>query len=144
MKDIVIDTNIAKNFANPISSSYQIFIKWLKEEGSIAYCQYLLCEYMRTNQYSTSLTNICALLDMQVRNKRANRITNSMIKKCKLPKSFSKIKKSHKKDEEILKTVILSHRKMLISKETTLNIDVVNYPRIKGKAFTDPHQDIYN
>ncbi|MBI5217602.1 MAG: hypothetical protein HY958_01555 [Bacteroidia bacterium] len=42
MKDIFVDTNIAKNLITPLNPEYKKFLNWLNIEGSLVVSNHLL------------------------------------------------------------------------------------------------------
>jgi hypothetical protein len=127
-KDILIDNMIAKNFCNPISEDYKKIIRWLQKDGSLVVCTQLLKEYSRSTAMCESPTNIWVIIEMQKREGRLNKIENSTIKAFVFPKQIIKKLRSHNKDWCIIKTVLLSDRKIALCKEDDVIFDILNFP----------------
>lgn len=141
--DILIDNNIAKNFANPMDSHYKELVQWLLDEGSLAVCNYLLSEYNRTSQESTSRTNICLVVNLHTTTGRINKIDNKKLKAFGIPKATRKRLLLHEKDIPLLKTVLLSDRKLALTRERTLEASINNYPRGNATAARRPQDLMY-
>ena len=138
MEDIVIDNNVAKNFANPMDQDYKAFIKWLFNKGSLAVCSKLIREYNLTSQLCKSDTNICIILDYLTKRGRLNNISNDRLRLFNIPKRILKTLRSHAKDRFLIKIVLLSFRKLLITLETNLQFDINNYPGYSAIAVSSP------
>ena len=90
-KDIFIDNNITKNFANPLDSEYKKLIQWLmayssekKEKNAyLMVSNKLIAEYQRTAGLSASATNITIIIAKMTREGRLVKITNEQIKEFK-------------------------------------------------------------
>lgn len=142
MKDFFIDTNIAKNFSNPLDPEYKRLILWLKDEGVWVVNQKLLVEYGRTNQ------NIIVLTNLLLRQGRLVKIEKAQLEEIKFSKAFEKKLRSNSEDWPHLKTIWLSVRKIGIIIDEGLRIDVNQSPRQNGVqpcAFPRPeHIDYEN
>ena len=55
--DIFLDSNIVKNFSNPLDEEYKKLFQWISTIGYLAVSQKLLVEYGRTNQNLSVLIN---------------------------------------------------------------------------------------
>ncbi|TKT94080.1 hypothetical protein [Dyadobacter frigoris] len=141
-KDIFIDTNIIKNFTNPLDPEYKKLISWIRAEGVLVINQKLLIEYGRTNQ------NIFVLINELTRNGRLIKFEKSDLDEVKFSKVFEKKLKSNSEDWPHLKTIWLSERKIGIIIDLGLRQDVNNSPKRDGinpKAFSRPeHIDYIN
>jgi hypothetical protein len=82
LKDIFVDTNVAKNFANPQDYEYRKFIRWLLQydesnvgkNAYLAMSNKLLAEYGRTVGYPHSMTNIIIIVAKCTQEGRLNKI----------------------------------------------------------------------
>lgn len=126
MKDIFIDTNIAKNFKNPADPEYKKLLTWLFEEGIWVVNQKLLVEYGRTNQ------NILVLTNVLLREGRLKKIEKYQLDKIKFKKAYEKSLKSNSEDWVHLKTIWLSVRKIGIVIDAGLREDINNSPLQNG------------
>ena len=138
MKDIFVDENIAKNFANPLSDEYKTFVDWLRSEGSLVVSNKLITEYGRACQHSKSNTNIFAIIDIQTRDGRLNKKSNIELNAFKVKKHVLNSFRSNKKDHNHIKLVMISFRKYAISIDKDLRYDINNFPGINAKAVTKP------
>lgn len=143
MKDIVLDSMIALSLCTPIKPGYNELAVWLRDEGVIRYCNYLLNEYSRCCATSPSTTSIIYLIELQNRKGISGKISNDQIKALRFSPKQLRGMKSHKKDHPILKTVLLSNRKVLISQEENLIYDLVNYPGVNCVCGTEIDQIDY-
>ncbi|MDY6785065.1 MAG: hypothetical protein SW833_21400 [Cyanobacteriota bacterium] len=75
-KDIFIDNNIAKNFANPLDPEYKKLIKWLltQNDAYLVVSVKLLQEYKSTCANATSPTSIPLIIDRLTRDGRLLKI----------------------------------------------------------------------
>ncbi len=126
MKDIFIDTNIAKNFTNPLDPEYKRLIVWLKNKGVWVVNQKLLVEYGRTNQ------NIIVLTNVLLREGRLVKIEKAQLEEIKFSKTYEKRLRSNAEDWYHLKTIWLSVRKLGIVIDEGLRTDINNSPRQNG------------
>ena len=126
MKDLFIDNNVAKNFANPLDIEYKKLIKWLikndrqypDNNAYLVVSNKLLGEYSSSSALSPSNTSMPVIIDMLTREGRLNKISNNMIKAFKRL-YFSKVRqnkmRSNIKDRDHIPVVLLSHRKFALS-----------------------------
>jgi len=84
-KDIFVDNDVAKNFANPLDAHYKNFIDWLQDEGWLVITNKILVEYCRTCCGCTSLTNIVAIINRLTRAGRLTRVSNPQLKAFVFP-----------------------------------------------------------
>lgn len=139
-KDIFIDTNIAKNFTNPLDPEYKKLIIWLKNEGVWVINQKLLIEYGRTNQ------NIIVLINELLKKGRLTKIEKSDLETIKFSKSDERKLRSNSEDWPHIKTICLSDRKIGIIIDLGLRQDVNNSSKQNGiqpQAFSRPEQVDY-
>ena len=144
MKDIVLDSMIALNLCTPIKPGYNELAVWLRDEGIIRYCNYLYGEYSRCCATSPSTTSIIYLIEIQNRKGIAGKISNEQLKAYKFKPKQLRSMKSHLKDHPILKTVLLSERKILVSKEQNLIDDLEGFPGANCVCGTEIDQINYN
>ncbi len=125
-KDIFIDTNIAKNFNNPLDPEYRKLLKWLKDEGFWVMNQKLLIEYGRTNQ------NVIVLVNELQRKGRLVSFSKTDLAAIRFSKSYEKQLRSNSEDWHHLKTIWLSDRKIAIIIDEGLRYDVNCSPKQNG------------
>lgn len=139
-KDIFIDTNVAKNFINPLDPEYKKLVLWLRNEGTWIVNQKLLVEYGRTNQ------TILVLINELQKQGRIIKYEKSELDAIKFKKTYQKNLKSNSEDWVHLKTVWLSVRKIGIIIDSGLRDDVNNSPLQSGiqpKAVSRPQNIDY-
>jgi hypothetical protein len=140
MKDIFIDTNIAKNFKNPIDPEYKKLLAWLRTSGVWVVNQKLLVEYGRTNQ------TILVLINELQKQGRLVKVEKSELDSIKFRKAYKKSLKSNGEDWVHLKTIWLSVRKIGIVIDNGLREDVNSSPirdGIQPRAVARPEQIDY-
>ncbi len=118
LKDIFIDTNIAKNFSNPLDPEYKKLILWLRNKGTWVVNQKLLVEYGRTNQ------TILVLINELQKVNRLKKYEKSELDTIIFKKSYEKKLSSNNEDWTHLKTIWLSVRKIGIIIDIGLRDDV--------------------
>lgn len=126
MKDIFIDTNIAKNFKNPIDPEYKKLLLWLRTSGVWVVNQKLLVEYGRTNQ------TILVLINELQKQGRLVKFEKAQLESKKFKKVYERNLKSNSEDWVHLKTIWLSVRKIGIVIDNGLRDDVNNSPIREG------------
>ncbi len=153
-KDIFIDTNIAKNFCNPLDDAYKRLIAWLlkydqKKTAKNPYLvisQKLLNEYNRTCATSYSSSNIIVIIDKLTREGRCVKISNQDIKNFK-KKYFKKhiVRKltCNREDQDHIPTVMLSCRKYALSNDDKFLYDLTHFPGFIVIAKTNPDEIPY-
>ena len=134
-KDIFIDTNIAKNFANPMDKSYKQLVEWLAKYDNrlanndaddaafLVLSHKLLKEYIDGNKNAYAATNIVALVDKLTRENRLHRFNKQQIiafKQAHYSKSF--LKKFNKLDKDLdhIPIICLSDRQFALTNDTLL------------------------
>ncbi len=140
MKDIFIDTNVAKNFQNPLDPEYKKLLLWLKHEGVWVVSQKLLVEYGRTNQ------NIAVLVNLLLSKGRLRVIPSEEHKAFKLTKREEKGLCCNHEDHWHLRTVFLSYRKIAIAIDENFRNDINGFRKIDGiqpQAVSRPEQIDY-
>lgn len=126
IKDIFIDTNIAKNFSNPLDPEYKKLILWLRNTGTWVVNQKLLVEYGRTNQ------TILVLINELQKVNRLKKYEKAELDTIVFKKSYQKKLSSNDEDWTHLKTIWLSVRKIGIIIDVGLRDDVNSSPLQNG------------
>lgn len=143
MKDIVVDNNVAKNFANPLDDEYKKFVSWLTAKGYLAVCNQLLHQYVATCGTSSSSTNICVIIGRLTREGRLLKKSNKELKAFRFPKRRENQLRCNQKDRDILKTVLLSLRKYALTTDKKLRHDINKYPGFNALAVSRPEHIAY-
>lgn len=138
MKDIFIDNNIAKNFANPLDVEYKKLIQWLfkfdgdlENSAHLAVSKKLVAEYSRTSASAYSLTNITVIISKLQIEGRLLMITNQQIKEFKrkyFARRIIRMLTCNREDRDHIPVVLLSHRKYALSRDDKFINDLVNFP----------------
>ncbi len=148
-KDIFIDTNIAKNFTNPIDPEYKKLIKWLMQSETgdnkayLVVSKKLLAEYGRTMRHAASGSNIAVIINLLTRQGRLNEISNEQIRDFQQEHFTNKVKRklmSNSEDREHIPVVLLSDRKYALTFDEKLTADLQKIPSFTatvGKKTSD-------
>jgi len=154
-KDIFIDNNITKNFANPLDPEYKKLIQWLmafnpndtEKNAYLMVSNKLIAEYMRTSGSASSLTNITVIISKMTKEGRLVRITNEEIKAFKQKYFKKKIVKNftcNEEDREHIPVVLLSERKYALSLDDKFINDLIKFPGFVVIAAKRPEKLPYN
>jgi len=154
-KDIFIDNNIGKNFANPLDPEYKNLIQWLmafnpNNAGKNAYLMVsnkLIAEYQRTSGSASSLTNITVIISKMTQEGRLVKITNEQIKDFKLKYFKKKVVRNftcNKEDHDHIPVVLLSERKYALSLDDKFISDLIKFPGFVVLAAERPEKLPYN
>jgi len=148
-KDIFIDNTIAKNFSNPLDTSYKRLVAWLikydpaigVDNAHLVLSQKLMGEYISTAAYSRSDTNIVVIIDKLTRQGRRIWISNQQIKDFKqryFTKRIVRHLRSNAKDRDHIPAVLLSHRKYALSIDRFFVHGINHFPGFVAQAATRP------
>jgi|SRR5579862_7757068 len=141
LKDIFVDTNLAKNFCTPVDPELKEFIRWLFYQGSLVVTNKVLREYCEACQGAASQSSILVIIAHQTKKRRLVKFTNNNLLEVSFTKAELRIIKCNREDHEHLKAVYLSKRKMALTRDKKFAKDVVSLPRIRGMAAPRP-QDL--
>ena len=141
LKDIFVDTNLAKNFCNPIDPELREFIRWLFFQGALVVTNKIIVEYNDSCRDAKSRSSILVIIAHQTRINRLLKITNAQLKAVTFTKRELRVIRCNAKDHEHLKAVMLSRRKMALTEDNNFAYDVQNLTRIRGFAARHP-QDL--
>jgi hypothetical protein len=151
MKDVFVDTNVAKNFTNPMDPAYKEFVRWLhmhneafpENSAWLAVSNKLIAEY---NRSCGPTSNIIGIIDRMTREGRLNRISNELIKEFQrayFSRTIEKKLKSNDEDRHHIPVVLLSNRKIAITLDRKLRDDLHNFPGHLAKAVARPDEIDY-
>lgn len=154
-KDIFIDTNIAKNFSNPMDVEYKNLIRWLMKyhpqnvigNAYLMVSNKLLGEYSRSISSPTGGTNIWVIIDKLTREGRLIKTRNEDIKEFQRKHFTNKVVKalrSNKEDHDHIPVVLLSDRKYALSRDDDFIYDLVHFPGFKARAEKRPEKLPYD
>ncbi len=154
-KDIFIDNNVAKNFANPLDPEYKKLIQWLrkfnKDEATnnayLVVSNKLIGEYMRSTRGAYSATNISVIVDKLTREGRLIKISNQDIKDFKQRYFKSRIIRNltcNQEDRDHIPVVLLSDRRYALSLDNAFINDLINFPGFTVRAAKRPPDLPYN
>ena len=126
MKDLFIDNNIAKNFANPMDQNYKILIQWLLDDYSnrkndaayLVVSNKLLGEYFRSSRNCSKSTSIPVIIDRLLRENRILKISNKEMKEfyaSKIKKRVANKFNCNSEDRDLIPVVLLSNRKFALT-----------------------------
>lgn len=148
-KDIFIDNNIAKNFANPMDPEYKKLLSWIRthnlNKNADAYLvasKKLLEEYISTSGQCNASTNICAIVAVLQSQGRLDTFTNNQIKqfrKTHYKKHVVKAMTCSDIDRNYhIPTVFLSERHYALSIDDAFIRDLLNFPGFTAVAAKRP------
>lgn len=140
-KDLFIDNNIAKNFANPVDVNYKELINWLlvydkesKDNAFLVVSNKLLKEYLDSSRNCSIPSSIPMIINKLTREGRLNKFQNEEITQFQ-KKHFNKTIKrkllSNEKDHSHLAIVLMSDRKFAITIDDNFYVDFKKF-----KAFS--------
>lgn len=157
-KDIFIDTNIAKNFANPMDPAYKALVDWLKScphksedafhhNPHLVVSNKLLAEYARSSEHARGATSIIALINLLTQEGRLHKINKAECEAFKA-KHFTKTIEnklaSNHEDRELLPVVLLSHRKYALTLDNNFTQDLLNFPGHTVRVAKRPNELPYS
>ena len=146
MKDILIDNNVAKNFATPIDPHYKDLIEWInefdedliKEEPDRIYdyahlvvSQKLLVEYKKSSRDCAKLNAIPNIINRLTREGRLQKKTKEEIEEFKSNYFSKRVLKgllSNQEDHCHIVSVLISNRKMCLTYDDNLSKDLNDFP----------------
>jgi hypothetical protein len=155
VKDIFIDNNIAKNFANPLDPEYKKLIEWLikfdddnlPNNAHLMVSQKLLVEYISSAGAAYSATNITVIINKLTREGRLVKIDSRVIKDFQRRYFTRKVVrklKCNRKDRDHIPVVLLSYRKYALSFDHNFSRDLVNFPgfvvRVESRPENLPYE----
>lgn len=142
MNDIFLDNNIVKHFTPPLTQEYKELASWLYEEGALVVSQKLLNEYIHgLSHVKFEDQTILGIINKLTQQGRLNKIENRQLSNLIIPKRREKKFLSNREDHFHIKTILLSYRKLAISKDNNLCTDINNHPKvdkIKPRAANKP------
>ena len=140
MKDLFIDNNIAKNFANPLDIEYKKLVKWLlqprknntRANAYLVASNHLSMEYGRTCCGAGSSTSIPVIIGKLQADGRLRKFTNKQIKTFKARYCSARVKRrltcNYDDREFHIPTVLMSYRKYALSRDGNFRTDLINFP----------------
>jgi hypothetical protein len=138
MKDIFIDNNIAKDFATPITPAYKKLIEWVlaynqnTDDAHLVLSQKLMKEYIASSQNCLKSTAIAIIVTKLTKEGRINSFTNkqidNFISTYYKPKILKKLLSNHE-DRLHIPIVLLSNRKLALTKDANFTTDLLNFPK---------------
>lgn len=149
MKDIFIDSNLAKNFANPVDINYQNLIKWLSNynqneveknpENKANYAhlvvnQKLLVEYLRSSYSCSTATAMPTIINIFTRQGRLIKLEKKQLEDFMGEYFTKKVERrllSNIEDHCHICSILSSHRKMALTYDANLANDLNSFPGFK-------------
>ncbi len=158
-KDIFIDNNIAKNFANPADKEYKKLIRWLlkfdnnidfEQNAHLVLSQKIRNEYLESSSGAKSVSNIVVIVSKLIKQGRVNEFSNTEIKEFQQKYFSSKVKKQFKdfrletnRDSNHIPIILKSDRKKALIIDKKFKEIVNNFPGFKAKAESKPKEEFY-
>jgi hypothetical protein len=146
MKDILIDNNVAKNFATPIDQNYKDLIEWINEfdedlvkkkpnkvleYAHLVVSQKLLVEYLNSSRDCSKPNAIPSIINRLTREGRLQKKSKIEIEKFKSDNFSKKTLKnllSNQEDHCHIVSVLISNRKMCLTYDDNLIKDLNKFP----------------
>lgn len=152
-KDIFIDNNIAKNFANPIDSNYKELISWLNKfdknsqlNAHLVVSNALLKEYLDSSRNCSKSSSIPALISKLTMEGRLKKFKNNEIKDFQnqhFTKTISRSLLSNNKDHPHIAIVLMSARKYALTLDHDFFRDLQSFPRFNVTVAKRPEDIDY-
>jgi hypothetical protein len=142
MKDIFIDTQIAKVFASAEDVNYINLINWLitkdanhpEDNAYLVVSAKIVSEYLRSNMHCDKGKSIAAIYNRLMADDRLNPISNNQIREFKRGRDFRRFNFTcNNEDRQHLPVIFLSNRKMALSRDGDFYNDISNF-RYEGIA----------
>jgi len=147
-KDIFIDCNVAKNFANPMDPDYKELIKWLQNSTNplgnayLVISKKLMEEYVGSMGLCKSDTNICLIVGLLQAQGRLVFFTSKQIKEFRRVHYKKKICRNltcTQKDREFhIPIILMSDRHFALAIDDNFIYDLKHFPGFTVKAAKRP------
>ena len=138
-----VDSNLSGHFARPVKPEYRELIQWLSEEGCLVACQSLIREYHAAVRGARSQTTLVAIVDRLQRDGRLRHFSKNKLRAFRMPPTVQRNLQSNRADHDFIKIVLLSDRKLGLSKDRNLARDINNYPGYQAKVARAPSKIDY-
>jgi hypothetical protein len=143
-KDLFIDNNTTQYFSNPIDDGYKKLIEWLKtysekeeDDAYLVVSPFLIKEYNESNRYPNSRTNIVQIIADLTKEERLTHFSKKEIeayqKEHFTKKVLKKLLTKETKDVNHIPIVLMSDRKMALTKDNNFTHDLELFDAIVGK-----------
>ena len=160
-KDIFIDNNIAKNFANPADPEYKKLIKWLlkfdknidfEQNAQLVLSQKIINEYFESSGGAKSVSNIVVIVNILTKQGRINEFTSKEIKDfqkkyytAQIIKRFKnfRLDNQNNKDRNHLPIILMSDRKKALIIDDKFYKTVNDFPKFNAQAEKKPREEFY-
>jgi len=156
MKDIFIDSNLIKNFTNPMDIEYIKLIEWLKKNNErdksknayLVTSKKLIIEYFNTCREAYSDTCIYVIIDLLQKQDRLNPFSTDEINEFKR-KHFKKhilnnLRSNYKDKMYFLPLIMMSDRKYALVIDDNFYLDINNFPGFRARAEKRPEKLPYD
>lgn len=136
IKDIFVDDCIAVRLENPLDIKLKSFLEWLEVNGSLVLTPKIIAEYQASLSLCAGSTFL-TILNKCISEGRCVEFTNQDLKLFRFKKKDSSKLRSNTKDHWHLKAVMLSPRKIAVSRDNNFIHDVNNFPGYGATADKD-------
>jgi len=158
MKDILIDNNVAKNFATPLDPNYKELINWIvkydhsqikanpktkKNYAHLVVNQKLLNEYLRTSRDCAKASSIPVIINKLTQQGRLIKMTKKQIENFKqghFTKTIERKLLSNNEDHVHIVSTLLSERRMCLTYDDNLITDLNNFPKFRVDVAKRPEE----
>ena len=141
--DLFVDSNVSGHFAKPVRADYKTLIEWLRDEGCLVVCQSLIKEYHDAVQGSQVPTTLVALVNKLQRGGRLRRFSKKELQAFSLREHVRRRLRSNRADHDLIKVVMLSDRKLALSKDRKLAQDINDFPGFDARCEDAPSKMPY-
>ncbi len=126
--DLFVDSNVSGHFAKPVRTDYKTLIEWLHDEGCLVVCPSLIREYHDAVRGSSVPTTLVAIVNRLQRDDRLRRFSKKELQAFPLREHVRRQLRSNRADHDLIKVVMLSDRKLALSKDRKLAQDINDFP----------------
>ena len=141
--DLFVDSNLSGHFAKPVKAEYHELIQWLMKEGCLVVCQSLVREYVTAVRGADSDTMLPVIVNRLQRDGRLRRFSKHELQAFRIPPSVQRRLRSNRADHDLIKIVLLSDRKLGLSKDQNLARDINTLPGHQARVARTPSEINY-
>ena len=141
--DLFVDSNLSGHFAKPVKPEYRELIRWLNDEGWLVVCKSLIKEYHAAVRGARSQTTLVAVVNRLQRDGRLRRFSKNELQAFRIPPRVQHSLRSNQADHDFIKVVLLSDRKLGLSKDQNLVRDINDFPGHQAHVARTPSEINY-
>lgn len=141
--DLFVDSNLSGHFARPVKPKYRQLIRWLMKEGCLVVCRSLVREYVTAVRGAESQTTLPAIVNRLQRDGRLTHFSKNELQAFRIKPSAQRRLRSNRADHDFIKIVLLSDRKIGLSKDRNLARDINDFPGYEAQVASTPSKIDY-